>query len=168
MTVVVMSFLTNCLIDGLGEDCLGGEAALTQTLMKIFVNPGVFFQFCQSYPMLRCFISPPNLRSRPFWYPRFRPVILRVLQQVLLSRPVNLQLLEDFQGDLDPDGVHFSIMAGVNFVQDLHDQAVQLILAPPPDPVIRYISICFLGWYRVEREPICGSKSLSVCHSSRF
>ena len=118
--------------------------------------------------MLRCFISPPNLRSRPFWYPRFRPVILRVLQQVLLSRPVNLQLLEDFQGDLDPDGVHFSIMAGVNFVQDLHDQAVQLILAPPPDPVIRYISICFLGWYGVEREPICGSKSLNVCHSSRF
>lgn len=165
---MVMSFLTNCLIDGLGEDCLGGEAALTQTLMKIFVNPGGVFQFCQSYPMLRCFISPPNLRSRPFWYPRFRPVILRVLQQVLLSRPVNLQLLEDFQGDLDPDGVHFSIMAGVNFVQDLHDQAVQLILAPPPDPVIRYISICFLGWYRVEREPICGSKSLSVCHSSRF
>ena len=42
---MVMSFLTNCLIDGLGEDCLGGEAALTQTLMKIFVNPGVFFSF---------------------------------------------------------------------------------------------------------------------------
>ena len=45
MFLMSFNFFSNCLIDGLGEDCLGGEAALTQTLMKIFVNPGFFFSF---------------------------------------------------------------------------------------------------------------------------
>ena len=38
--MVVMSFLTNCLIDGIGEDCSGGEAALNQALMNIFLSSG--------------------------------------------------------------------------------------------------------------------------------
>ena len=96
------------------------------------------FSFCQSYPALRCFLSPPNVRNRPYWYPRFRPIILRALHHILLSRPNNLQLLEDHQGELDPDGIHFNIMSGTNFVQDLHYQAVQLILQPPPDTSIRW------------------------------
>ena len=137
VNIVVMSFLTNILIDGIGENCTGGEGALNQTLTKIFMDPGGVFSFCQSYPTLRCFISPPNIRNRPYWYPRFRPIILRALHHILLSRPINLQLLEDHQGELDPDGIHFNIMSGINFVQDLHDQAVQLVLQPPPDTSIR-------------------------------
>ena len=131
-----MSFLTNCLIDGIGEEC-SGEGIIVQTLLSIFSGPGGIFAFCQSYPTLRCFISPPNVRNRPYWYPRFRPIILRVLQQVMLGRPINLQLLEDYPGELDPDGVHFSIMSGVNFVHDLHDQAVQLANQAPPDTQVR-------------------------------
>ena len=77
--------------------------------------------------------------------PRFRPVILRALQQVLLTRPSNLQLLEDFSGTLDPDGVHYNILSGMNYVQDLHDQVVQLSQQPPPDPSIRY-SYVFIGY----------------------
>ena len=134
-----MSFLTNCLIDGIGEDCSGGEAALNQTLMNIFMSPGGVFAFCQSYPQLRWFISPPNIRNRPHWYPRFRPIILRALNHILLSRPQNLQLLEDHPGELDPDGVHFNIMSGVNFVQDLHDQSVHLALQAPPDVQIMLV-----------------------------
>ena len=139
VTIVVMSFLTNCLIDSIGEDCSGGEAALNQTLMNIFMSPGGVFAFCQSYPQLRCFISPPNIRNRPHWYPRFRPIILRALNHILLSRPQNLQLLEDHPGELDPDGVHFNIMSGVNFVQDLHDQSVHLALQAPPDVQIMLV-----------------------------
>ena len=139
VTIVVMSFLTNCLIDGIGEDCSSGEAALNQTLMNIFMSPGGVFAFCQSYPQLRCFISPPNIRNRPHWYPRFRPIILRALNHILLSRPQNLQLLEDHPGELDPDGVHFNIMSGVNFVQDLHDQSVHLALQAPPDVQIMLV-----------------------------
>ena len=139
VTIVVMSFLTNCLIDGIGEDCSGGEAALNQTLMNIFMSPGGVFAFCQSYPQLRCFISPPNIRNRPHWYPRFRPIILRALNHILLSRPQNLQLLEDHPGELNPDGVHFNIMSGVNFVQDLHDQSVHLALQAPPDVQIMLV-----------------------------
>ena len=96
-----MAILTNCLIDGIGEECSGGEGALNTTLMNIFTSPGGIFAFCQTYPNLRCFISPPNIRNRPHWYPRFRPIILRQLQHIMLSRPPNLQLLEDHPGLLD-------------------------------------------------------------------
>ena len=136
VTMVVMSFLTNCLVVSLGEDC-SGEGAIVQSLMAIFSGQGGVFAFCQSYPTIRCFISPPNVRNKPHWYPRFRPIILRVLQQIMLGRPLNLQLLEDHPGELDPNGVHFNIMSGVTFVQDLHDQAVQLAQQAPPDTQIR-------------------------------
>ena len=139
--MVVMSFLTNCLIDGIGEDCSGGEAALNQALMNIFLSSGGVFAFCQTYPGVRGFISPPNVRNRPHWYPRFRPIILRALYHIMLSRPSNLQLLEDHPGELDPDGIHFNIMSSINFVQDLHDQAIQLALKAPPDVQDRLVPI---------------------------
>ena len=134
---VVMSFLTNCLVDGVGEEGKGGEAALSQTLMQIFGGSSGVFAFAQSYPTVRFFISPPNVRNKPTWFPRFRPVILQAFQQILSNRPPNLQVLKDKSGELDPDGVHFSLMAGILFVQDLHNQAVQLMLTAMPDPKIR-------------------------------
>ena len=134
---MVMSFLTNCLVDGVGEEGKGGEAALSQTLMQIFGGSSGVFAFAQSYPTVRFFISPPNVQNKPTWFPRFRPVILQALQQIMSNRPPNLQVLEDKSGELDPDGIHFSLMAGILFVQDLHDQAVQLMLTAMPDPKIR-------------------------------
>ena len=59
----------------------------------------------------------------------------------MLSRPSNLQLLEDHPGELDPDGIHFNIMSSINFVQDLHDQAIQLALKAPPDVQDRLVPI---------------------------
>ena len=143
-----MSVLTNIVIDAVGEECAGGEGALSQILMTVFGGPGGLFTFAQSYPTIRMFLAPPGVRNRPAWYPRFRPVVLRLLQQHLLSRPQNLELLEDFQAELDPDGVHYSIMSGVTFVQDLHDQACQLMLQPAPDPRKRWVvplCICLLS-----------------------
>ena len=131
----MMSFLTNCLVDFIGEEC-SGEGVIAQALLSILTGPGGVFAFCQSYPTLRCFLSPPNVRNRPSWYPCNRPIILRVLHQIMVGRPVNLQLLEDHPGELDPDGIHFSKMSGVNFVKDLHDQAVQLAHQAPPDPQV--------------------------------
>ena len=69
---VIMSFLTNCLVDGVGEEGKGGEAALSQTLMQIFGGPSGVFAFAQSYPTVRFFISPPNVRNKPTWFPRDR------------------------------------------------------------------------------------------------
>ena len=143
-----MPVLTNIVIDAVGEECAGGEGALSQILMTVFGGPGGLFTFAQSYPTIRMFLAPPGVRNRPAWYPRFRPVVLRLLQQHLLSRPQNLELLEDFQAELDPDGVHYSIMSGVTFVQDLHDQACQLMLQPAPDPRKRWVVplyICLLS-----------------------
>lgn len=132
-----MAFLTNCLVDGMGEEGTGGDGALSQTLMQIFTSASGVFAFCQSFPTLRVFLSPPSVRNKPSWYPRSRPAILKALNQLLLTRPVNLQILEDCSGDLDPDGIHYSIMAGVLYVQDLHDQVAQLLQVPPPDPKLR-------------------------------
>ena len=93
-------------------------------------------QSWQQKNVIEFFLAPPNVRNKPAWFPRFRPVVLRQLQEMMSSRPPNIQILEDFAGDLDPDGIHYSIMAGVLFVQGLHDQAVQLSLIPPPDPLL--------------------------------
>ena len=128
--------MTNCLVDGMGEEGEGGEAALRQILMQIFTQSGIF-AFCQSFPTIWVFLSPPSVRNKPTWYPKFRPTMLTALQQILLDCPVNLQLLEDWSGDLDPDGIHYNIMAGITYVQDLHDQVVQLMQFAPPDPKAR-------------------------------
>ena len=116
---MIMSLLTNILVDAIGEECSGGEGALNAALTRIFTQAGGVFGFCQAYPGLRFFIAPPSVREKPSWYPRFRPVILRALHQVFLSRPQNLQLLEDYPGVLDTDGIHYNIMSGVNFATRL-------------------------------------------------
>ena len=154
---MIMSFMTNLLVDGIGEEGVGGEGALCQTLTEIFSSNQGVFTFCQTFPSVRFFISPPNIRNKPNWFPRFRPVIIRALQQSLLERPSNLQILEDFSGDLDPDGIHFSIMSGILFVQDLHDQVSQLLLLPAPDPRIRYYSFILILYI----EPSIRSRFLS-------
>ena len=56
---------------------------------------------------------------------------------MMTSQPQNLQLLEDFQGDLDADGLHFKIMDGVNFAHYLVDQASILITKPVPEVILR-------------------------------
>ena len=50
-----MSFLTNCLVDGIGEEGKGGEGALNQTLINIFSGSTTLFTFCQSFPAIRFF-----------------------------------------------------------------------------------------------------------------
>ena len=72
------------------------------------------------------------------WYSRLRPTIIRVLHRFLQTKPPNLQVLDDFSGDLEKDGVHYSILSGVNFVKGLADQAVELSRVAPPDPTVRY------------------------------
>ena len=137
VSFVIMALLTNIIIDGLGDECAGGETTLAQILMQIFINGGGIFDFCRSYPSVRFFIAPPNIRNKPSWYPRFRPTILRVFQQVLSGRPQNLQALEDYPGTLDNDGIHFNLMSGILYVQDMFDQSVRLMLQPSPDVSIR-------------------------------
>lgn len=88
--------------------------------------------------MVRMFIAPPNVRMRPVWYSKLRPTIIRVLHQFLRSRPPNLQILDDFAGDIDRDGIHYSILSGINFVKSLVDQSTELVKVAPPDPSARY------------------------------
>ena len=55
--------------------------------------------------------------------------------------PPNLLLLDDFCGELDPDCVHFTILAGVNFIHFVVDQAAELLAKPPTDTVTRYEAV---------------------------
>ena len=67
VTVVIMSLLTNILVDAIGEECSGGEGALNAALTRIFTQAGGVFGFCQAYPGLRFFIAPPSVREKPSW-----------------------------------------------------------------------------------------------------
>ena len=133
--IVVISYLTNIIVDTLGED--SNEGCLNQFFIDLFTQGDGLFGFCTSFPTVRIFLAPPNVRLRPMWYSRLRPTIVRVLHRFLQTRPPNLQILEDFSGDLEKDGVHYSILSGVNFVKSLADQAIELSRVAPPDPSVR-------------------------------
>ena len=121
--------------DELSETC--DDGGIYQVLLKILSGANGVFPFCQSFPAVRMFLAVPNIRSRPYWYPKFRPALLRTLHQMMTTHPPNLQLLEDFQGGLDPDGVHFQIMDGMNFAHSLIDQVNELVTKPVPKVLIR-------------------------------
>ena len=135
MGVVVFSVLTNFICDELSED--SGAGGLRQFFEKVLAGDGGLFAYCCTFPQVRFFLTPPNLRLSPTWYSKARPSILRSLHDFLVEKPPNLQLLDDFTGELDPDQVHFTILAGINFVQAIADQVVTLVLQPPPDPTLR-------------------------------
>ena len=135
VNVVILSYLTNILVDSLGED--SNEGDLNQIFLELFTHNDGLFSFCQSFPTVRVFLSPPNVRLKPTWFSWLRPSIIRVLHRFLQSRPPNLQILDDFAGDVDKDGVHYSILSGINFVKSITDQAVELVKTACPDPSVR-------------------------------
>ena len=135
----MISFLTNILVDTLGED--SNEGDLNPLFIELFTQSNGLFDFCKSFPLVRVFLAPPNIRLKPMWYSRLRPTIIRVLHRFLQTRQPNLQILDDFAGDLEKDGVHYSILAGVNFVKSVADQA--LVKAAPPYPAVRLAWVFF-------------------------
>ena len=52
------------------------------------------------------------------------------------QKPANLQMIDDFGGDLEKDGVHYTILSGISFVQFIVDQATELIKVPVPQVCI--------------------------------
>ena len=146
MQVVILSFLTNILVNHLTED--SSDRDLQQLFSELFVNEGGLFTFCVTFPKIRVFLSPPNIRLKPAWYSRLRPSILRTLHQFLLSGPGNLQAIEDFSGDLEKDQIHFTILSGIYFVQHLADQVTEMLESPvPPKPVRLMSSACSFSYH---------------------
>ena len=127
--LVIMSVLTNFLCDDLDED--SNEGSIHQCMTKYLNGQDGIFPVCLSFPQIRFFLCPPNLRTKPTWFPRLRPLILRILHQYLSQAPDNLTLLDDYCGEIDVDCVHFTILAGINFVQSIVDQASRLLTEPP-------------------------------------
>ena len=92
--VIILSVLTNILIDHLTENATDGD--LQQLFSELFVNDGGIYNFCSTFPDLRIFISPPNVRLTPTWYSRLRSSIVRTFHQFLEAGPPNLQAIEVF------------------------------------------------------------------------
>ena len=132
---MLMSILTNFICDELDEE--SGEGGLEEFLNKILSGTDGLYAFCCSFPQVRFFLAQPNMRLKPYWYSAARPGILRALHSWLRQKPPNLQLLDDYNGDLDNDRVHFSILAGTIYVKTLADQVSELLLTPSPDPTVR-------------------------------
>ena len=122
--------LTNFLVDLLSEESSEGE--VQQFFSDVLVNEGGIFGFCNTFSEVRVFIAPPNVRLRPTWYARLRPLILRVFHQFLETGPLNLQVIEDFSGEFDKDQVHYTILSGIYYVQHLADRVGALLEAPAP------------------------------------
>lgn len=127
--------MTNILCDHLTEDSSDGD--LQQLLSELFRNDGGIFPFCSTFPTVRVFIAPPNVRMRPLWYSRMRPSIIRAFHQFLLTGPSNLQALEDFSGEFETGQIHFTILSGIYFVQHLSDRVSALLEAPVPAKPVR-------------------------------
>ena len=142
-----MSILTNFLVDDLEEE--SSEGGINQSFDNSLTGSHGIYAFCRSFHQVRFFLCPPNVRMKPSWYPKLRPCILRVLHHYLADRPGNLVLLDDYNGDLEPDAVHFTLMSGINFVQSMVDQASELIAKPPTDFVVRFDNLCFVLNVRV-------------------
>ena len=137
VNVIILSYLTNVIVSSLGED--SNEGCLNQLFLELFSQNNGLFAFCQSYPQVRIFLAHPNIRLQPSWYSRLRPVIIRVMHRFLQTKPPNLQILDDYSGDLEKDGVHYSILSGINFVKSLVDQAMELFRSEAPDPTVKLV-----------------------------
>ena len=133
----MLSCLTNFITDQMCDESSDGE--IQQFFSEIFVNDGGIFGFCATFPDLRFFICPPNVRNKPYWYSRLRPSIIRAFHQFLLLGPANLQAIEDFSGELDRDQIHFTMLSGIYYVQHIADQVVALLGAPVPSAPIRLV-----------------------------
>lgn len=146
-----MSFLTNLIVDQLCETSKEGD--VQQLLSEILVIDGGVFTFCNTFPGVRMFIAPPNVRMMPTWYPRTRPIVLRVFHQFLQTGPINLQGIEDFSGDFEPDQIHYTALSGIYFVQHLADRVCALLEQPRPTKPVRYHPMQFQICYIVFRSP---------------
>ena len=133
--MVIISFLTNILVDLLNEDCSEGD--IQQVLSEVLTGGNRVFDFCTTFPAIRVFLALPNVRLRPQWYSLHRSTILRSFHQFLEAAPLNLQVLEDFAGDLDRDQIHFSVLSGIYYVKHLVDRSMELFSLPVPEKRVR-------------------------------
>ena len=135
VTMVIISFLTNILVDLLNEDCSEGD--IQQVLSEVLTGGNGIFDFCTTFPAIRVFLALPNVRLCPQWYSLHRSSILRSFHQFLETAPLNLQVLEDFAGDLDRDQIHFSVLSGIYYVKHLVDRSMELLSLPVPEKRVR-------------------------------
>ena len=116
--------------DFLTEDIDARPGQLSLLMETVFRGESGFTQICKMLPNVDIFISPPNIRNRPSWYPSYRREVLAAVSIEVDTGPSNLHLLDDFMGVLESDGIHFNILSAINFAKNLADQSLALKARP--------------------------------------
>jgi len=82
-------------------------------------------ELISSYPKPSYYLAAPTIRTRPSWYLNLLPDVTQMLTRSLIHHSPNLLSLKAFQctaKDLDSDGVHFSTLTGLSYVNHLLEQ----------------------------------------------
>jgi hypothetical protein len=90
-----------------------------------------FRDICDTRPDANFFLAPFTPRNRPFWYSDAQSNINQLLELLLRRHQPRLLPLPGFPTDptsLDTDGIHFTPIAGIAFVQHIIDRARYLII----------------------------------------
>jgi len=71
------------------------------------------------------YLAAPTIRTRPSWYLNLLPEIIQTLTKSLIHHAPPLTTLKAFncsQKELETDGIHFSTLAGLSYVNFLLEQ----------------------------------------------
>ena len=123
--------MTNVIVDALGEDA--NEGCLNQLFIEMFThNDGLFgffhlfgsFWHLLMFEIDHCGIHVFVPQSFEFYIDLCSPVHVTSSFWMIMQ-----------------DGVHFTILSGMNFVKALADQAMELIRSEPPEVSIRFVLV---------------------------
>lgn len=126
-----MSCVTNHICDELRDGQNDRSAGLNQLLQEFLHGQEGIFNVCALLPDVTFFLAPPNIRNSPSWYPGIRREALRAIEAEVGVGPANFFLLPDFEGTLEPDGIHFTILDGIRYAKHLVDEASRILARPP-------------------------------------
>ena len=122
--VCILSCLSNFITDSEGPTAVAHR--VEPVLQEI---RSVLHESCAARPSLMHMVAPPMYRTTPLWYREGLAEIFSLFSQIFGSeKPDNMLLLPSFSTpDYDPDGIHLTPYAGLEFILHLFDSSVEIM-----------------------------------------
>ena len=122
--VCILSCLSNFITDSEGPTAVAHR--VEPVLQEI---RSVLHESCATRPSLMHMVAPPMYRTTPLWYREGLAEIFSLFSQIFGSeKPDNMLLLPSFSTpDYDPDGIHLTPYAGLEFILHLFDSSVEIM-----------------------------------------
>ena len=122
--VCILSCLSNFITDSEGPTAVAHR--VEPVLQEI---RSVLHESCATRPSLMHMVAPPMYRTTPLWYHEGLAEIFSLFSQIFGSeKPDNMLLLPSFSTpDYDPDGIHLTPYAGLEFILHLFDSSVEIM-----------------------------------------